>query len=84
MSHLPGGRRTHVYNPQEWAAIDPFKAGYLSTMSAAARKTITQNHIFLALWNYWASSQHQYTQLVRTLPDGREEYFGWNDRGGKE
>jgi len=55
MSHLPGGRRTRVYNAQERAAIDPFKDEYLSTTSAAAGKTIAQNHIFPALWNYWAS-----------------------------
>jgi hypothetical protein len=55
MSHLPGGRRTRVYNAQERAAIDPFKADYLSATSAAARKIIAQNHIFPALWNHWAS-----------------------------
>jgi hypothetical protein len=50
MSHLPGGCKTRVYNAQERAAIDPFKANYL-----AARKIIAQNHIFLALWNHWVS-----------------------------
>ena len=55
MSHLPRGRKTHVYNAQERAAIDPFKADYLSASSAAARKIIAQNHIFPALWNHWVS-----------------------------
>ena len=44
-----------MYNAQERAAIDPFKAEYLSATSAAARKNIAQNHIFPALWNHWAS-----------------------------
>jgi hypothetical protein len=55
MSHLPGGRKSHVYNAQERAAIDPFKADYLAATSAAARKIIAQNDIFPALWNHWVS-----------------------------
>jgi hypothetical protein len=55
MSHLPGGRKTRVYNAQERAAIDSFKADYLAATSAAARKIIAQNDIFPALWNHWVS-----------------------------
>lgn len=55
MAHPPGGRKTRVYNTQERAAIDPFKAEYLSAVSAAARKSIAQTFIFPALWNHWAS-----------------------------
>jgi hypothetical protein len=56
MAHFPGGRKTRVYNTLERAAIDPFKAEYLSAVSASARKSNAQNFIFPALWNHWASS----------------------------
>ena len=54
-THHPGGRITRLYNPQERAAIDPFKSDYLAATSPGARKTIAQTCIFPALWNYWQS-----------------------------
>ncbi|KAF8814631.1 hypothetical protein BYT27DRAFT_7249670 [Phlegmacium glaucopus] len=49
----PSGRLTRIYNAQERAVIDVFKAQYLEATSPAGRKTIAQVHIFLALFNHW-------------------------------
>jgi hypothetical protein len=51
----PLGRLHRVYNEQERAAIDPFKADYLKATTPAGRKIIAQVHIFPALFNHWAN-----------------------------
>lgn len=74
-NYVPSGRLTRVYNAQERAAIDPFKADYLAASSPAARKAIAQTHIFPALWNYWRSSGHRIDESEMRLRT--EELIRW-------
>ncbi|KAF8801933.1 hypothetical protein BYT27DRAFT_7113986 [Phlegmacium glaucopus] len=51
----PSGQLTRIYNAQERAVIDVFKAQYLEATSPAERKMIAQVHILPALFNHWIS-----------------------------